>query len=222
MRQPQTMSANGLASLQKEEGTVLRVYKDVAGINTVCTGHVVRSEDASWISDGISWGECRAILGKDVSWVDECIHRYVKVTLLSHQYDSLGSLIFNIGPGEKGFAGSTVLKKVNVGDFVGAAAAFLLWAFATVSGVKQPVLLDRRKRESNTFLTGQYPVVVDSTEWLTVRDSGLVTDVSELTEEERKLYSDILTASVRQEMWEDEDRARREAHGDPEPPESVS
>ena len=220
MRQPETMSPNGLASLQKEEGTVLRVYKDVAGISTVCTGHVVRPEDASWIGE-LSWGVCRAVLGKDVRWVDDCIHRLVTITLLGYQYDALGSLIFNIGPGQGGFAGSTVLRKLNGGDYSGAADAFPLWAFATVGGVKKPVLLGRRQRERETFLTGRYPVTVDPSEWLTVRDSGLVSEVSELTEDERKVYADLLAVSIRNELWDDMDRVRREAHDDPDPTEPV-
>lgn len=197
--QPEGVSASGVASLQKEEGTVLRVYKDVAGIDTVCTGHVKRPEDASWIADGVSMIECRMILGKDLHWVADTIHLLVKIPLLAQHFDMIASLIFNIGP--HGFAGSTVLKKLNDGDLLGAADAFLLWAFASVGGVKTPVLLGRRKRERETFLTGKYSVEVDASEWLELRDSGKTIEVVELTEaEENELMAEV-AVSLREEGW---------------------
>ena len=65
--------------------------------------------------------------------------------LNQNQFDALVSLVFNIGTGA--FARSTLLKRLNVGDYNGAAEAFLMWRNA---GGK-PILLNRRKREKALF-----------------------------------------------------------------------
>ncbi len=44
-----------------------------------------------------------------------------------HQFDAMVSLAYNIGPGAKGFAGSSVLRRHKAGDIAGAAAAFHMW-----------------------------------------------------------------------------------------------
>jgi lysozyme len=219
MNQPDGLSPEGLTALQKEEGTILRVYKDVAGIGTVCTGHVVRPADRSWLDDGVTMTECRDVLEHDVGWCREAIHTLVRVDLGAHQYDALCSLIFNIGPSEKGFAGSTVLRTLNAGDFSGAGDAFLLWCNATVNGVKTPVLLGRRQRERTMFLSATYPAEVDPTEWLELRASGQDVQVDELTEAEKNEVLAQVALSLREVSWRDMDEARREhAFADTEPP----
>ncbi|ELI8281136.1 glycoside hydrolase family protein, partial [Yersinia enterocolitica] len=60
----------------------------------------------------------------------------------------LCSLIFNIGP--TAFANSTVLKRLNDGDYQGAADAFLMWKKA---GNNPDILLPRRQRERALFLS---------------------------------------------------------------------
>lgn len=178
-----TLSPFGLTMLQRLEGTVLRVYRDVAGIETVCTGHVVRPEDASWIGDGVTMEECRAMTVKDVAWCLDAIDKLVRVPLAQTHIDALVCLIFNIGPGDvraplgmarTGFAGSTVLKRLNAADYRGAGDAFLLWSKATIDGVKRPVLLERRKAERVVFLSAHPPLPATglNDEWLAVRGTA--------------------------------------------------
>jgi len=207
---PEEMSPSGLATTEQEEGTILRVYKDISGIDTVCAGHVVKLEDRSWIADGVTIAECRSLLPKDIRWVVSTIHGLVEVDLAQHEFDALGDLIFNIGP--TAFKSSTALRLLNQGDRPGAADAILLFCMAMVGGVKKPVLLARRRRERDTFLTGRYPVTIDSTDWLAQRDS--VEDIFELTPAEQERFAGLLAVSMREEQWRDMDEARRLAHGD--------
>jgi lysozyme len=57
------------------------------------------------------------------------------------------SLCFNVGTG--GFRSSTVVKRLNGGDFAGAADAILMWS-------KPSILVPRRRRERELFLNGTY------------------------------------------------------------------
>lgn len=68
------------------------------------------------------------------------------------QFDAMVSLCWNIGRG--GFQGSTVVKRYNAGDIVGAAEAFAMWN--KTGGQPHPVLTARRAREAAMFL-GSHP-----------------------------------------------------------------
>lgn len=86
-------------------------------------------------------GRIRARLRKDV-----------KVKLTTHQETALISFIFNVGYGN--FLNSTLLKKLNGGDYFGASVEFSRWVFTTVGGkkIKSRGLVNRRKFERKMFL----------------------------------------------------------------------
>ena len=67
---------------------------------------------------------------------------------------ALVSLVFNIGEGN--FASSTLLRKLNGGDYVGAANEFTRWVYGGQGAKKRIIqgLLHRRKMERATFLRG--------------------------------------------------------------------
>src|SRR5690242_16679128 len=139
------------------EGAVLHVYKDVAAIETVCIGHVVRPEDRVWLKDGVTRDECEAVLRRDVSRFEDAINRLVKVKLSQSMVNALCSLIFNIGIGA--FEQSTVLRELNWGHYSEAANAFTMFRFAKVKQKdgtfqKKPVLLGRREAEAKLFRSG--------------------------------------------------------------------
>ena len=71
----------------------------------------------------------------------------IKVPVAQNQFDAMCSLAYNIGTGS--FLKSTLLKKVNAGDFIGASEEFLKW---NKSGGKELLgLTRRRKREQDLF-----------------------------------------------------------------------
>ena len=76
----------------------------------------------------------------------------VTVPLNANQRDALISFQYNTG----GLAGSTLLEKLNAGDYPGAAAEFDRWIHAEENGVKVPLpgLITRRAKEKELFLQG--------------------------------------------------------------------
>lgn len=73
----------------------------------------------------------------------------IKVKVTQNQFDAMVSLAYNIGVGA--FLKSTLLKKVNAGDFAGAGEEFLKWNKA--SGKEVLGLTRRREREKQLFLS---------------------------------------------------------------------
>lgn len=76
------------------------------------------------------------------------VNTHVKVPLQQYQFDALCSICFNIGDGD--FAGSTLLAKLNAGDYAGAAAEFPKWRFQ--KHVPLAGLAVRRAEEQAHFL----------------------------------------------------------------------
>ena len=73
----------------------------------------------------------------------------IKVKVTQNQFDAMCSLAYNIGVGA--FLKSTLLKKVNAGDFAGAGEEFLRWNKA--NGKEVLGLTRRREREKQLFLS---------------------------------------------------------------------
>lgn len=143
------ISDKGIGFLKAEEGERLSAYLDVVGIPTIGIGHT-GTVDGVPVSVGmkIDAEKSTELLLLDLAIVEQAIERQVTVPLTQNQYDALCSLIFNIGTGA--FSGSTVRKKLNEGDYPGAAEAFLMWKRA---GSAVNILLPRRERERTLFLS---------------------------------------------------------------------
>lgn len=75
---------------------------------------------------------------QDVNKFEGALKKCVKVPLHQYEYDSLVDFAYNVGPTK--FCGSTLVKKLNAGDYAGACAEISRW-------VKQPQLAPRRARQ---------------------------------------------------------------------------
>lgn len=75
------------------------------------------------------------------------------VELNENQLGALSSIVFNVGTGF--IHQSTLIKKLNAGDYQGAANEFLRWNKANVGGRLVPLsgLSRRRQAEKELFLT---------------------------------------------------------------------
>jgi len=71
----------------------------------------------------------------------------VDVSLNSNQRDALVSFVFNVGEGQ--FRNSTLLRKLNAGDYKGAESEFHRWVYS--GGRKLQGLIQRRIREAALF-----------------------------------------------------------------------
>jgi lysozyme len=138
----------GKALIKSFEGCKLQAYQDSVGVWTIGYGHTGPDVTPGKV---ISQGEADLFLDWDLQWVNKCIRESVKVPLNQNQWDALGSFIFNLG-GTK-FRKSTLLLKLNLKDYGGAADEFLKWDKA--GGNVLPGLTRRRKAERELFLKGE-------------------------------------------------------------------
>ena len=71
------------------------------------------------------------------------IRQCIKVPLYQHEFDAYVSLAYNIGA--KNFCGSTLIRKLNAGDYAGACSEIKRWDKA--GGKTLPGLTKRRHQE---------------------------------------------------------------------------
>lgn len=103
---------------------------------------------------GMVWTRQQAedAFSKELAKFEAAVNRLVTVSLSQNEFDALVSLAYNIGIGGKakpGFSTSTVLKRLNKGDRVGAAKAFHMWNKA--GGAVVNGLVQRRASEASLF-----------------------------------------------------------------------
>ena len=137
-------SQNGLLLTEQFEGCRLEAYQDSVGKWTIGYGHTwgINSSTPPCTQD-----QAAAWLAEDIQSAVGSVNRLVKVTLTQPEFDACCDFVFNVGVGN--FAGSTMLKKLNAGDYAGAANEFDKWSFA--GGVVVAGLLRRREAEKAEF-----------------------------------------------------------------------
>ncbi len=115
---------------------------------TVGYGHTSSARHGMSVTEG----EAERLLRQDVQPIEQLISDTVRAPLNQNEHDALVSLIFNIG--EDNWRRSTVLRKLNAGDKLGAANAFELWnkAFVNNELVTLDGLVRRRAAEKSLFL----------------------------------------------------------------------
>ena len=144
----------------------LDAYICPAGVWTIGWGHAIMDGGAQLTGPGnkararalypggITRDQAEALLRGDLVPRAASLCSVLKVGLKDGQFGALMALVFNIGAGN--LAASTLLRKVNAGDFAGAAEQFLVWDKARVNGVLQPLPgLTRRRRAERALFLGQ-------------------------------------------------------------------
>jgi lysozyme len=147
------LSIKGAALIGKHEGFESRPYNDPTGHCTIGYGHLIHRGGCS-SRDHSKWGslsvvEANALMQKDADRFEDAINRLVKVPISQDQFDALTCLVYNIGEGRDGFAGSTLLRKLNAKDYDGAQAEFHRWVRG--KGKRLPGLVKRRAEEAALF-----------------------------------------------------------------------
>lgn len=127
------------------EGCKLRAYHDAVGVLTIGYGHT------KGVKEGDVWTQERAdhALRREVSEFMEGVERLIKVPVNAHQLAALTSLAYNIGL--TAFHQSTLLRKLNAGDYDGATVEFQKWNKA--GGHVLNGLVARRNDERQEFIS---------------------------------------------------------------------
>lgn len=139
----------GLGLIKSFEGFSSVIYICPAGYPTIGYGHLVRDAEIAFYNDGITVEEGEELLRKDALSAERAVINYISVPLSDGEFDALVSFTFNLGAGA--LQRSTLRRKLNRGDYVGASGEFKRWAWA--GGRKLSGLIRRRKAESKMFLS---------------------------------------------------------------------
>lgn len=138
-----SLSAVGLVGLALDEGYRGTAYIPVPGdVPTIGFGTTAGVKMGDTITPPMALKRALA----DVSAFEGAIKRCVMVPLHQWEYDAYTSLAYNIGPGA--FCGSTLVRKLNAGDYAGACAEISRWNRA--GGVVLRGLVNRRAKERAT------------------------------------------------------------------------
>lgn len=136
-------------AIKGHEGLRLVAYLDSVGVWTIGYG-----DTGPDVVKGLAITKEQAEnrLRKRLAEFEGYVNKAVKVKLTQNQFDALVSLVYNIGP--TAFNNSTLLRKLNAGDYIGAADQFLVWNKGRVGGVLQVIkgLANRRREERELFL----------------------------------------------------------------------
>lgn len=141
-------SKAGVNAIIEHEGFSATAYQDITGNWTIGYGHLIKANEQYLMEKTLTKAEAEAILANDLRDAEIAVGELVKVPLNANQHDALVSFVFNVGRGN--FANSTLLKKLNAGDYEGAANEFERWVYS--KGVKVAALEKRRAAEKNYFL----------------------------------------------------------------------
>jgi len=139
------MSNAGIdAMLKKFEGCRLKAYRCPANVLTIGYGHT-SAAGAPEVTEGmtITQDEALEILHRDLIKYEQGVLELVKVELTQNQFDVLVDFAYNAGIGA--LKSSTLLRKVNAGDFDAVPDELMKWTKG--GGKVLPGLVKRRQAE---------------------------------------------------------------------------
>lgn len=128
------------------EGLRQQTYRDPVGIITACYGH---TGPELKMGQRYSLEQCKTMLEDDLARHAEHLS-CIKKPLTDNQKAAFLSFIYNVG-GSK-FCASTLVKKANQGDMVGACSELKRWTMA--GGRELSGLVTRREYEYNACMKG--------------------------------------------------------------------
>jgi GH24 family phage-related lysozyme (muramidase)/LysM repeat protein len=144
------ISQVGLNLIKSFEGCRLTAYKVTSSEKYYTIGYGHYGSDVR-AGQTISQQQADSLLIQDVqrfvNGVNQCVH----VPVTQYQFDSLVSLCYNIGFGA--FQQSSLVQKLNNGDYQGTANEFDLWIHS--GGKVLQGLVTRRKAEKALFLKAE-------------------------------------------------------------------
>lgn len=130
-----SLSATAFVGLLGYEGYSERAYPDPtygAKVPTIGFGTTagVKMGDKTTPVEAVQ----RAL--RDVTAFEGAIRQCVKVPLSQGEYDAYAHFAYNVGPGA--FCGSTLVKTLNTGDYLGACQQILRWRYSNGQDCSAP------------------------------------------------------------------------------------
>ena len=122
------------------EGIRLQAYKCPAGVWTIGVGS---TQPPVSPGEEITKKEAMDRFDRDLVKFEKAVDRLVTVPLTQNQFDALVSFTFNVGEGA--LAKSTLLKKLNAGNYDAVPAELMKWTRG--GGKELPGLVRRRRAE---------------------------------------------------------------------------
>ena len=142
-----TVSEELIKMVKHFEGCRLASYQDQGGVWTIGYGHTagVKEGDTCTQEQAEKW------LREDLDLAAKEMLMFVKTDLSQGQFDALTDFAFNLGAAS--LQRSTLLFRVNAGNFGGAASEFPRWNKVRIDGVltESPGLTRRRLAEMKMF-----------------------------------------------------------------------
>ncbi|MBN3574016.1 lysozyme [Vibrio neptunius] len=118
-----TTSENGLRHIANQEGCRLTPYQCSADVWTAGLGHTQGVTQDTLLTEP----QAAEYFVKDIAAAEQVVNTHLIQTPSQGEYDMMVSFVFHLGAGN--FARSTLLKKFNQGDRVGACNEYPRWVF---------------------------------------------------------------------------------------------
>jgi lysozyme len=138
------------ALIQEYEGRELNAYKDSIGKWTIGYGHTEYAYVFQELGLALHPLQANVILDWDMERAAKEVTKLLRIGVTQEQFDALVSFVFNLGA--TALARSTLLKKLNGGNYDGAANEFMKWVYAGDKPLAG--LVRRRHAEKQLFLEG--------------------------------------------------------------------
>lgn len=146
-----SVSLAGILSIANFEGYADKVMIPVPG--DVATGGFGHADNRLPVGQYVDEAQAVALLKDDIEKHRAYLVECVKVPLSQSEFDAYLSFAFNVGG--NAFCNSTLVKKLNSGDYQGACEGLKAWVYS--GGVKYKGLETRRNIERLMCESGQYP-----------------------------------------------------------------
>ncbi len=128
------------------EGLRQAAYRDPVGIPTICFGETKGVE----MGQRATLAECQGMLADSLELANRGVDACIAVPLPDYRRAALVSFTYNVGQGN--LCSSTLARKLNSGDTVGACNELSRWTRAR--GIELPGLVKRRATEREMCLRG--------------------------------------------------------------------
>lgn len=145
------VNSAGLKLIKASEGYSSTPYLCSGNVWTIGYGSTIdkNSHNVTKNHPEIDIDYANELFFRDVAVFSNGVRKDVKVSISDNQLSALTSLAYNIG--QTAFRSSTLLRKLNRGDYEGCANEF--WKWRRAGGEISKGLVKRRELERNLFLS---------------------------------------------------------------------